>query len=329
MVDEPVMSVDADVSVDADAELALFHAALDAAALDEDGRDHLSRWLFADLLAARNTRGEMNFYGFEGAEHVWKFFCWIMSTRFADFLDPDRVAELAQRSAERDQAAFARLGAERPFERLLNVGRYNAQDFLFQRAYAVPDRYRVRRHLEFGGGHGRGANLAFGADASEIEFLTMVDAIPGPYLTQRAYMSALDLDMVDAIEDPHGPLDVPAIADAHDVLHLPTWRMSELPDDFYDMVSVVQVLKELPRKVCMEVIPEFARVLKPGGALYIRDHVQFHNPNHLPMDQLLSAAGFVLEYAPHVHDRVEVHGLPRIWRKIDRRLYLQANELDA
>lgn len=314
-----------EITIDADAERALFDAALDAGALGD--RDHLGRWLFADLLAARNTRAEMNFYGFDGVDHVWKFFCWIVNTRFKDFLNSDAVEVLARLSAERDRSAFSRLGEDRPFDRLLNVGRYNAQDFLFQRAYAVPERYRVKRHLEFGGGHGRAANLAFGAADSDVEFLTMVDAIPGPYLTQRTYIKALGLTMMDAIEAPNADLDVEDIAGSYDVLHLPTWRMNELPDGFYDMVSVVQVLKELPRKVCLEVIPEFARVLKPGGALYVRDHPQFHNPNHLPIDQLLSTAGFVLEYAPHVQDRVEVHGLPRIWRKADQRLLLHPSEL--
>lgn len=322
-----MLASDEVLTIDAERDLALFEAALEAGKEDMQGREYLTRWLFADLLSARQERGEMNFYGFDGPEHVWKFFCWIMRTRFNDYFDPDQLNTLAELSAKRDEAAFARLGAARPYDGLLNVGRYNAQDFLFQRAYPVPERHKVRRQLDFGGGHGRSANLAFGADQSDVEFLTVVDAIPGPYLSQRTYFQALGLSMYDTIDHTRESLDASKIAQDHQILHMPTWRMNELPDDFYDMVSVVQVLKELPRQVCLYAIEEFARVLKPGGALYVRDHPQFHNPNHLPIDQLLQAAGFVLEFAPHIHDRVEVHGIPRIWRKMDTNMYLQHNEL--
>ena len=317
------------IKIDAAGELERFYAMVESDKSRLSGREYLSQWLFADILAARNTRSEMNFYGFDGAEHVWKFFCWIRTTRFADYFEADLIDPLIALSAERDQNALAQLGISRELDLFENVGRYNAQDYLFQRAYPVPAHQQVHRHLEFGGGHGRAANLAFSAPGSNIELMTLVDAIPGPYLSQSAYLQALGLRVTDALEHPGGVLDMDAIAQNSDVLHIPTWRMEDLPEASHDMVSCVQVLKELPRQVALYAIGQFARILKPGGALCVRDHPQFHSPNHLPIDVLLQSSGFVLEFAPHIHDRVEVHGLPRIWRKLNPANYLQASEISA
>ncbi|MEO0983322.1 MAG: class I SAM-dependent methyltransferase [Pseudomonadota bacterium] len=304
------------------AELELFQQIAERDRSYMEGREFLARWLFADKLAAQNRRGEMNFFGFDGPAHVWKFFTWIMNFNYPDFLEPDRVEALMKLSAERDQAVLAKTGGPAFEDKVLNVGRYNAQDFLLQRAYPVRDDRRVRRLLDFGGGHGRMANLSSGAPESDVVSMTVVDGIPGPYLTQRAYYRALGLSLYDYLDMDAGAFDMAEGLESSQIVHLPTWRMDLLPDDHYDMVCTVQVLKELPRQLAVHAIGEFARVLKPGGALYIRDHEQFHNPNQLPMDRIIQAAGFVLEFAPHVHDRVDVHGLPRIWRKMDPSLYL-------
>jgi hypothetical protein len=83
------------------------------------------------------------------------------------------------------------------------------------------------------------------------------------------------------------------------------------------MVCCVQVLKELPRRLVVHVLQEFARILRPGGSIYIRDALLHHHPNMLPIDDLLLAQGFLPEFTPRVRDRVQIHGVPRIWRKID------------
>lgn len=83
------------------------------------------------------------------------------------------------------------------------------------------------------------------------------------------------------------------------------------------MVCAVHVLREVPREVLLYVIPHFARVLKPGGALYVRDHISFHNPGGMPQDEVLAGHGLALEYYPAVRDGFDVHGVPRIWRKFD------------
>jgi len=79
----------------------------------------------------------------------------------------------------------------------------------------------------------------------------------------------------------------------------------------------VQVLRELAKEMLLHALNFFARSIKTGGALYIRDHIGFHNVNQTDLDSLLRSFGFVLEWQPHVTDRVDVHGIPRIWRKAD------------
>jgi SAM-dependent methyltransferase len=106
-----------------------------------------------------------------------------------------------------------------------------------------------------------------------------------------------------------------------DVFHFPTWQMKQLPSGYFDMICCVQVLREISVDVLLSVLETFARVLRPGGALYIRDHVLFHNSNGLPQEELLIAHGFHLEYFPRVRDGAEVHGIPRIWRKFDQAFY--------
>jgi hypothetical protein len=41
----------------------------------------------------------------------------------------------------------------------------------------------------------------------------------------------------------------------------------------------------------------------------------------MPQDEVLLASGFALEFRPQVRDRVDIHGIPRIWRRFDPSLY--------
>lgn len=298
----------------------------EAAELDRDllHDEHLTRWLFADALHARGERREMSFYEYVGPPHVKRYMRWIQGFPYRDWF-PDQVAPLAAISEARDRAALEAIGVDPGQTKLDAIGQYNAEDYLLQRFYPVPDRMKPRTILDFGAGHGRQANLAFHDGDSVTETMIAIDGIPGSYLTQRAYYAALGLSCADYIEarTRGHDFDVAERATDHDVIHLPTWRFDLVPDESVDLALLVQVIKELPRPLVVHVLKEFARVLKPGGAVYVRDHVQGHSPNHMPIDQLLMANGFVLEFAPAVQDRTEIHGLPRIWRKLDPTMYFE------
>jgi SAM-dependent methyltransferase len=240
-----------------------------------------------------------------------------------DYFPDALIRPLVEASAERDRKCAQAVGIEVPTETLRTVGRYNAQDYLFQRLYPVPEHQTVRAILDFGAGLGRTANLAFGAPGNTTEFMVTVDGIPSTYLTQRLYFQGLGLRFADYLDGAAEGMrfDVGELRRRCQLVHLPTWRMDLIPDASMDLVSCVQVLRELPQKLFVHAAAQFARILKPGGALYVRDHFQHHNPNQMPQDEVLLASGFVLEFRAQVRDRVDIHGIPRIWRRFDPNLY--------
>lgn len=294
----------------------------DSAAAEATGSAQaLTSWLFTDRKLSHGELEHMQFYDFVGPEHLKKFFRYIRNFKYPDFLDAAAVAELAERSAASDRRVMEALGLPADEVALANIGRYNAQDYLFQRAYAVPDHQQIRRLLDFGAGHGRMANLAFSAPGSKVETYCAVDAIPASYLTQTMYYSALGLRVYDYLDHVGAAVDLAAIDGDFDAFHFPTWRLADLPDNYFDMVCAVQVLREVSREVLLYVIPHLVRVLKPGGALYVRDHISFHNPSGMPQGDVLAGHGLALEYCPAIRDGSDVHGVPRIWRKFDSRRY--------
>ncbi|HEY1614805.1 MAG TPA: class I SAM-dependent methyltransferase [Rhizomicrobium sp.] len=311
------------MQIDSQAELKKFLEVVERDKASHIADQALLHWLFVDRLHARNERVEMNFYGFDGRSHLKKFFQWQRKTEMADFLPAQLVDPLIKRSCERDTQCLARLDLSVPDKIVESIARYNAQDFVFQRAYPLPEAMRPRVVLDFGAGFGRMANLAFGAGASDVQLLIAVDAIPGPYLTQKVYYEGLGLEVAEYI-DASPAFDFRRESARHQLIHIPTWRLDLIPDNSVDLVCCVQVLKELPGEVLIFALRHFSRILKARGAIYIRDHEQYHHPNQMPVNELLLSSGFALEFRPMLHDRVEIHGLPRIWRKFDSKLYLNS-----
>jgi SAM-dependent methyltransferase len=290
-----------------------------------EGSDDIYRWLFIDRKLARGEATDLNFYGFDGKGHVGKFFNWIRGFRYADYFDNAIIAPLAALSARRDEAIFHTLGLNASPEVLRNIGRYNAQDYIYQRMYPVPDRQKLRKILDFGAGHGRSANLTFGAENSDTDLMIAVDSIPASYLTQRVYYAALRCRVFDYMD--HRDLtreDFVDICADYDIIHLPTWRMDLIPDNFLDMVCCVQVLREIPQRLFLNLVGNFWRVLHAGGAFYIRDSNELHNPNQLPQDLIISSSGFLLEFYPRVINLKDIHGIPRIWRKFDPEIFISS-----
>lgn len=287
----------------------------------------ITRWLFAERLAARNERSEMSFAEYVGPAHIAKFFAWHRRAEFVDYFRSESIADLEAASVEADIRVRDAYGLSIDGDLIKKIARYNAQDYIFQRAYDVPARQKVSTVLDFGAGHGRLANLAFGTPRPGERTSTYVgiDGIPSSYFTQYAYYLALGLSVWEYFEyaqDKPGAEVIAAALEAYDVVHLPTWCLPLVPAESIDMICCVQVLKELPGEMVPWILPHFGRVAQAAGALYVRDHEQFHNPNHMPIELLTRVAGFALEFSPMLKDRSEVHGVPRIWRKVDPSLYI-------
>jgi SAM-dependent methyltransferase len=212
-----------------------------------------------------------------------KFFQWQNKPDVRDYFPSALIEPLVQASLKRDKECLSKFRLGLPQQILGGIARYNAQDHLLQRFYPVPAAQCVKVILDFGAGFGRMANLAFSAPGNTTRLMIAVDAIPGPYLTQRVYYTGLELQWTDYI-DCDSEFDFHALPATTQLVHLPTWRFDLVPSASIDLVCCTQVLKELPGEVLIFALKEFARVLKPRGALYIRDHIQHHHPNQMPVD---------------------------------------------
>ena len=299
-----------------------------AASLAQD-RDEVSpelgRWLFGERQARRGSRQEMAFDNFIGPEHLARFFGYLQGYDFSTDLFSPKGVELAGVSAVRDIDAMTFLGLDVPrwLAPVERIGLYNATDYSLLRALPGARLSTGGTVLDFGAGHGRQANLAFAPEAfADVSRMISVDAVPGSYTTALMYYLALGLEVREFLDQPGAPAE----RDDWSVWHLPTWRLNLVRSQSVDAVMAVQVLREVTRDVLVYALGQFAHVLKPGGVLYVRDHLFKHNPNGLNQDELIASHGFVLEWQPHVVDSVRaedgdtrprVHGIPRVWRRFD------------
>ncbi len=270
-------------------------------------------WRHLQKRLSEGALSEMAFYDFLGPAHLEKFMGWIDKIPYPDYIQAKSNTHLIEKALQRDIAVINKLGLDPSSIKHEAIALYNVQDFLFQRITPVTQEQKVKCFLDFGAGHGRQAVLGL-CEFSEIETFIAMDAIPASYLTQGLYYHALGLEVNDYLDN---PLNFNLKSDAQTVNHIPSWRDDLIDDNRVDMVCAVQVLRELSKPMLLHALEFFARILKPGGALYIRDHIGFHNVNQLDLDALLLSFGFVMEWRPHVVDRVHIHGVPRIWRKAD------------
>jgi SAM-dependent methyltransferase len=184
---------------------------------------------------------------------------------------------------------------------------YDMTDWVFIAGYPRPVD-RLERVLDFGAGFSRQAALWLTLDPSPT--YVAVDSIELPYLAQHAFLAATGHPLVEYMEEP-GPFAVRADRQAY---HLPGWRHDLLLDGFFDLVVCVQVLPELREDVLMHSIRTFRRVLRPGGRLYVRDHPDWKPGNKQDIDARLTGLGFVAEFTPVLRDRLDCHGVPRVYR---------------
>ncbi len=287
---------------------------------EKDSR-FIKSWLVAwDYQLGRNKRKlkyseelPSDFYAFNGAGDLPKWMRWFME-KYTDYLPEELTKPLVDLSLENDKQIFQKLGLEFDFPNYRqNIGINNAHDYLLPTLYPVPERNRIRNVIDFGAGYGRQANL-WTSKVKDGIFVGM-DAIPNSYGLQNLYYKALGKPLYDYIDDPASFRIDPS---KKGIYHLPTWRYDLLPDNTFDMVMCVQVLPELNSKLISTMMTQFHRALKPGGMVYIRDHASVWKPaGKMDVGAFLADNGFVLEFQPHLVLDGDIHGIPRIWRKID------------
>ena len=187
----------------------------------------------------------------------------------------------------------------------------NAQDYII--ANSIPEKTSNKKIvLDFGSGFGRQANIWNQLENENYVHIS-VDAIVKSYCLQWLYYSNFEREFHEyAIEKSAFILD----EKSKGIYHLPTWRMDLIPSNYVDKITVVQVFQELNADLVKYIVKEFYRILKPNGSIYVRDHGNAWRPAHkLNMDKYLMNNGFTLEYKMHALDKIDIHGIPRIFRK--------------
>lgn len=290
----------------------------DKALLPPGGDAWMLRWEWAQ-----------QYHQYHGPEDLIRWFQW--GNVRPHYFTPEQIALFAGMSEVKNRKVVRELSRDTPYS-FKFVDEYNATDYLFQNLYPVPSRMRVRRILDFGAGYGRQINLWSQLHA-DLVYVGM-DAIELPYCLQNFYYKQFDLPLRDYIEEP-GTF---RLEEDPGIYHVPTWRSDLLPPDFFDLVICVQVLQEINEQLVRHMIDVFRRCLKPGGALYIRDHDLVWQPAHrLDLNRYLVDHGFVLEFRPYVVDNhpsiggasPDIHGIPRLWRKVDPAYPLYAAAIGA
>lgn len=289
--------------------------------LEKDRSQFIRKWMIAwDYQLTRKKRGlkydsdlPEDFFSYAGKEDLVKWMNWF-KTDYPDYFPSSLTEGLVKTSLENDRQILGALHLSYDFQNYnKRVGVNNAHDFLFPNLYPAPERSAIKNVIDFGAGYGRQANL-FTSKIPDCIY-TAVDAIPNSYCLQNLYFSQLGKPLYDYIDNPE---NFKIENNKKGIYHLPTWRKDLLPDNFYDLVMCVQVLPELNSKLVSAMMLEFHRTLKPGGMLYIRDHASTWKPaGKMNVDGFLAANGFVLEFQPHIINDKDLHGIPRIWRKID------------
>lgn len=273
------------------------------------------RWLFAEKIDKRKS-----FYdSFNGVGDIVKWYVDAVSHERGGYIPEHLEAPLVERSRAFDLRVLPEISSHISIEQYDRyIGRWNAGDYYFANAYAVPERFRPKRVLDFGAGFGRQVNL-WSQEVPELVY-TAVDIVRNSYLSQNLYFKRSELPLNEYVIDPSSF----TIRNTPGIYHIPSWRWDLVPTGFFDMILAIFVLPEVSVAALTKTLSEFYRVLKPGGGLFIRDHgkmVPSFNGVHVSAE--LKRLGFVLEFRPYVrgqtrvNEKVDIRGVPRIWRKLD------------
>ena len=261
------------------------------------------------------------YYDYTGPKEITKWMNWIKGAKKPHFFDQKMVDDLSRKSRAYDEKLMSQFKLQYDFSDYNQfIGNYNAQDYILANAYPMQRPQTGERILDFGAGYGRQVNL-WSQNGDEKQVYIGMDAIPKSYCLQHLYYSQADKPFFEYAANP----DMQKLnAESNGVYHLPTWRFDLIPDNYLDVVLVIQVLPELNADLVKYSIRQFKRVLKDTGILLIRDHDLQWRPGHtLNTNKVLQEEGFVLEYHPHVKDKVDLHGIPRIWRKRNKDIQRQ------
>ena len=253
-------------------------------------------------------------FNFRSIQDLVQFWDWGVDTHPAYFEDYE-LAPLVKRIVDFDKYVARKCQLLYDFTKLSyikGIATVSAQEYLLNHLYPDPYISDTLRVCDFGSGFGRQACAWNLFNSTNLTFIS-IDAIQKPYITQAIYYSFFDVPLTEYVID---PLNFKLDYNSRGIYHLPTWRLSLLPDNYLDKVLFCQVLPELDPSLIEHVIPLLFQKLKPGGTFFIRDHGTEWQPVHsIDTDKMMLSLGMHLEFNPLLVDKKHIHGKPRIFRK--------------
>jgi len=196
------------------------------------------------------------------------------------------------------------------------------QDYSFCKKFCK-DLPSAVKHLDYGPGLGshavyslKGFNSTYyGTDASPISysvqrqvFRTLLKGSPG-------YLDTIDCENFCLPEN--------AIRqelnhqDKYRVKHFPSWHLPLLSDGTCDLITATWMLNEITPAGILWLLSHATRVLKKGGYFYIRDSRNLKPSRHqINYDNWLIELGFECVKELKVVNRVDMHGVPRVYRNV-------------
>lgn len=100
------------------------------------------------------------------------------------------------------------------------------------------------------------------------------------------------------------------------IIHVPSWKFDEIENETIDLVTATWVLNETNFAGIIWLLTHCMNKLRTGGHFYIRDSGKLKPNRHkVSYDNLLVDLGFELVQKLEVKNRVDLYGVPRMYRK--------------
>lgn len=187
--------------------------------------------------------------------------------------------------------------------------------------YSLPDVYYVIAALgripesviDIGAGWGR---LGMAWTAMGAKAIGITDAIEQSYVVQNQYLSSIPgVKFYELLDNNHELLD---FRRTKGIIHFPFWQLPQIQSGSVEVISVVQVLREVNAECLQFLLQELNRILMKGGLFYVRDNDHeyrekcMHNIN---VPQWLVQNGFKQILKSDLIQAKDIHGVPRIYQK--------------
>lgn len=190
--------------------------------------------------------------------------------------------------------------------------------------YSLPDVYYITSvlgHLpsaviDVGGGWGR---LGMAWTAIGVKTVGITDSIEQPYIMQNQYLKSVPgVNFKETLES-SSLNSLAGFSEYKGIMHFPLWHIGNIHNGDVEVISAIQVLREI-NSDCLEfLLFEIRRVLRYGGLFYIRDNDPEYKEgcmHDVDISGRLLEMGFKLVFKPDLIHGKDIHGLPRIFQKL-------------